>query len=319
MHALIQTVAFRGIDTISVNVQVHIANGLPAIAVVGLADKAVAESRERVRAALSSIGLALPPKRIAVNLAPADVLKEGAHFDLPIALGLLVAMCVVLGELALDGSIQAVSGILPAVFAAAAGQHLICPAACGAEAAWAAGIDIIAAADLVSLLNHLKGVQILTQPQAKYRSAMPHYPDMKELKGQDTARRVLEIAAAGGHNLLMVGPPGAGKSMLAARFVGLLPVLSAAEALQVTMLHSVAGRLVDGGLIQARPFREPHHSASMAALVGGGPRARPGEISLAHNGVLFLDELAPPFELTQVTSITRSARVSSTSGHKRPS
>ena len=176
MHALIQTVAFRGIDTIPVNVQVHIANGLPAIAVVGLADKAVAESRERVRAALSSIGLALPPKRIAVNLAPADVLKEGAHFDLPIALGLLVAMGVVpqdavadrvvLGELALDGSIQAVSGILPAAIAAAAGQHLICPAACGAEAAWAAGIDIIAAADLVSLLNHLKGVQILTPPQA---------------------------------------------------------------------------------------------------------------------------------------------------------
>ena len=303
MHALIQTVAFRGIDTIPVNVQVHIANGLPAIAVVGLADKAVAESRERVRAALSSIGLALPPKRIAVNLAPADVLKEGAHFDLPIALGLLVAMGVVpqdavadrvvLGELALDGSIQAVSGILPAaIAAAAAGQHLICPAACGAEAAWAAGIDIIAAADLVSLLNHLKGVQILTPPQAKYRSAMPHYPDMKDLKGKDTARRVLEIAAAGGHNLLMVGPPGAGKSMLAARLAGLLPALSAAEALQVTMLHSVAGRLVDGGLIQARPFREPHHSASMAALVGGGPRARPGEISLAHNGVLFLDELA---------------------------
>ena len=291
MHALIQTVAFRGIDTIPVNVQVHIANGLPAIAVVGLADKAVAESRERVRAALSSIGLALPPKRIAVNLAPADVLKEGAHFDLPIALGLLVAMGVVpqdavadrvvLGELALDGSIQAVSGILPAaIAAAAAGQHLICPAACGAEAAWAAGIDIIAAADLVSLLNHLKGVQILTPPQAKYRSAMPHYPDMKELKGQDTAQRVLEIAAAGGHNLLMVGPPGAGKSMLATRLAGLLQALSAAEALQVTMLHSVAGRLVDGGLIQARPFREPHHSASMAAMspcrcgyLGDPPRA----------------------------------------------
>ena len=303
MHVLIQTVAFRGIDTIPVNVQVHIANGLPAIAVVGLADKAVAESRERVRAALSSIGLALPPKRIAVNLAPADVLKKGAHFDLPIVLGLLVAMGVVpqdavadrvvLGELALDGSIQAVSGILPAaIAAAAAGQHLICPVACGAEAAWAAGIDIIAAADLLSLLNHLKGVQILAPPQAKYRSAMPEYPDMKDLKGEDTARRVVEIAATGGHNLLMVGPQGAGKSMLAARLAGLLPALSAAEALQVTMLHSVAERLVDDGLIQARPFREPHHSVSMAALVGGGPRARPGEISLAHNGVLFCAVLA---------------------------
>ncbi len=303
MHALVQTIAFRGIDTIPVDVQVHIANGLPTIAIVGLADKAVAESRERVRAALSSIGLALPPKRIAVNLAPADVVKEGAHFDLPIALGLLIAMGVVspdaiadrvvLGELALDGSIQQVSGVLPAALAAAAsGQHLICPAACGPEAAWASGLDIIAAPDLVSLLNHLKGVQILSPPEPKYLSVDRNYPDMSDLKGQDTARRVLEIAAAGGHNLLMIGPPGAGKSMLAARLGGLLPALSAAEALQVTMLHSVAGQLGDGGLIRTRPFREPHHSASMAALVGGGPRAKPGEISLAHNGVLFLDELA---------------------------
>lgn len=303
MHALVQTIAFRGIDTIPVDVQVHIANGLPTIAIVGLADKAVAESRERVRAALSSIGLALPSKRIAVNLAPADVVKEGAHFDLPIALGLLIAMGVVspdaiadrvvLGELALDGSIQQVSGVLPAALAAAAsGQHLICPAACGPEAAWASGLDIIAAPDLVSLLNHLKGVQILSPPEPKYLSVDRNYPDMSDLKGQDTARRVLEIAAAGGHNLLMIGPPGAGKSMLAARLGGLLPALSAAEALQVTMLHSVAGQLGDGGLIRTRPFREPHHSASMAALVGGGPRAKPGEISLAHNGVLFLDELA---------------------------
>ena len=303
MHALVQTIAFRGIDTIPVDVQVHIANGLPTIAIVGLADKAVAESRERVRAALSSIGLALPPKRIAVNLAPADVVKEGAHFDLPIALGLLIAMGivspdaiadrVVLGELALDGSIQQVSGVLPAALAAAASdQHLICPAACGPEAAWASGLDIIAAPDLVSLLNHLKGVQILSPPEPKYLSVDRNYPDMSDLKGQDTARRVLEIAAAGGHNLLMIGPPGAGKSMLAARLGGLLPALSAAEALQVTMLHSVAGQLGDGGLIRTRPFREPHHSASMAALVGGGPRAKPGEISLAHNGVLFLDELA---------------------------
>jgi magnesium chelatase family protein len=303
MHALVHTVAFRGIDTIPVDVQVHIANGLPAIAVVGLADKAVAESRERVRAALSSIGLALPPKRIAVNLAPADVVKEGAHFDLPIALGLMVAMGVVpqdavsdrliLGELALDGSIQSVSGVLPAAIAAAAkDRHLICPAACGPEAAWAPGIDIIAAPDLVSLLNHLKGAQVLSPPHPKHIKRKHDYPDMKDLKGQNTARRVLEIAAAGGHNLLMVGPPGAGKSMLAARLAGLLPPLSAAEALQVTMLHSVAGRLADGGLIEDRPFREPHHSASMAAMVGGGSRSRPGEISLAHNGVLFLDELA---------------------------
>ena len=273
MHASIKTVAFRGIDTIPVEVQVHLANGLPAMAIVGLADKAVAESRERVRAALSSIGLALPPKRIAINLAPADVVKEGAHFDLPIALGLLVAIgsvprdaldgTLVLGELSLHGGIEPVSGVLPAAMAAVgAGHDLVCPEA------------------------EAQGSASWQQP------GIIGAPDMADLKGQETARRVLEIAAAGAHNLLMVGPPGAGKSMLAARLPGLLPPLSPREALDVTMLHSVAGTLPAGGLIQARPFRDPHHSASMAALVGGGARARPGEISLAHGGVLFLDELA---------------------------
>ncbi|MGA1443936.1 MAG: YifB family Mg chelatase-like AAA ATPase [Candidatus Puniceispirillaceae bacterium] len=303
MHAQIHTIAFRGIETIDVTVQIHIANGLPAMAIVGLADKAVAESRERVRAALSSIGLALPPKRIAVNLAPADVLKEGAHFDLPIALGLMVAMGVVprdavegalvLGELSLDGAIQPVSGVLPAAIAAlAAGRELICPSACSSEAAWADGLSIIAPPSLTGLLNHIHGRQVLTPPIPQIQSLRTDLPDLVDLKGQDTARRVLEIAAAGGHHLLMVGPPGSGKSMLAARLAGLLPPLTPAEALEVTMMHSVAGHLGDGGLIQNRPFREPHHSASMAALVGGGLRARPGEISLSHHGVLFLDELA---------------------------
>ena len=303
MHASIKTVAFRGIDTIPVEVQVHIANGLPAMAIVGLADKAVAESRERVRAALASIGLALPPKRIAINLAPADVVKEGAHFDLPIALGLLVAIgavpadsvdgALVLGELSLHGGIEPVSGVLPAAMAAVgAGLDLICPQKCGSEAAWASDLSIAAAPDLMSLVNHLRGGQLLLQPRPELLPASHDAPDMADLKGQETARRVLEIAAAGRHNLLMIGPPGAGKSMLAARLPGLLPPLSPREALDVTILHSVAGQLPAGGLIQSRPFRDPHHSASMPALVGGGARARPGEISLAHGGVLFLDELA---------------------------
>ena len=300
MHASIKTVAFRGIETIPVEVQVHIANGLPSMAIVGLADKAVAESRERVRAALGSIGLALPPKRIAINLAPADVVKEGAHFDLPIAMGLLVAMGavppdsvaghMVLGELSLHGGIEAVSGALPAALAAVAGGFdLICPASCGPEAAWASDLAIVSAPDLMSLLNHLRGHQMLPPPRPELLPPSGPAPDMQDLKGQETARRVLEIAATGAHNLLMIGPPGAGKSMLAARLPGLLPPLTPQE---VTMLHSVAGQLPEGGLIQSRPYRDPHHSASMPALVGGGARARPGEISLAHGGVLFLDELA---------------------------
>jgi len=303
MHASISTVAFRGIDTIPVDVQVHVANGLPSMTIVGLADKAVTESRERVRAALASIGLALPPKRIAINLAPADVVKEGAHFDLPIALGLLVAIGsiprdavdghMVLGELSLHGAIEPVSGALPTAMAAvAAGLDLICPAGCGPEAAWASDLSIIAPPDLMALLNHLRGIQHLPPPKAKLLPVAHHAPDLADLRGQETARRVLEIAAAGRHNLLMIGPPGAGKSMLAARLPGLLPPLSPREALDVTMLHSIAGQLPAGGLVQSRPFRDPHHSASMAALVGGGARAKPGEISLAHGGVLFLDELA---------------------------
>ena len=303
MHASIKTVAFRGIETIPVDVQVHIANGLPSMAIVGLADKAVAESRERVRAALGSIGLALPPKRIAINLAPADVVKEEAHFDLPIALGLLVAMGavptdsvageMVLGELSLHGGIESVSGALPAALAAVAnGLDLICPASCGSEAAWASDLSITAAPDLMSLLNHLRGHQMLPPPRPELLPPSGPAPDMQDLKGQETALRVLEMAATGAHNLLMIGPPGAGKSMLAARLPGLLPPLTPQEALEVTMLHSVAGQLPQGGLVQSRPYRDPHHSASMPALVGGGARARPGEISLAHGGVLFLDELA---------------------------
>ncbi|MCP5366612.1 MAG: YifB family Mg chelatase-like AAA ATPase [Hyphomicrobiales bacterium] len=306
MVARVNTVAFQGIDVLDVDVQVQMASGLPAFTVVGLPDKAVAESRERVRAALNAMGLALPPKRITVNLSPADLVKEGSHFDLPIALGLLAAMGVLpdgeldqfvaVGELALDGGLTPVAGVLPAAIHASAGHRgVICPRDQGGEAAWADGVPILAAPTLIALINHFKGTQILTPPDPVLEADPVTYPDLRDIKGQETAKRALEVAAAGGHNLLMVGPPGAGKSMLAQRLPGLLPPLAPDEALDVTMVHSLAGELKQRALMRHRPYRDPHHSASVAALVGGGMRARPGEVSLAHLGVLFLDEL-PEFQ-----------------------
>ncbi|MGB8363558.1 MAG: YifB family Mg chelatase-like AAA ATPase [Rhizomicrobium sp.] len=298
------TVAFQGIEAREVDVQVHIGEGQPVFNVVGLGDKAVAESRERVRAALAAIGLALPPKRITVNLAPADLPKEGSHYDLPIALGLLAAMGVLapselagytaLGELSLDAQ---VAGVLPAALAASAARRgLVCPAASGAEAAWAGGGEIVATPSLIAFVNHMKGVQVLGRPTAKLAEETTKIADLKDVKGQETAKRALEIAAAGGHNmLLMIGPPGSGKSMLAARLPALLPPLDAQEALELSMIQSLAGELRDGAISRRRPFRSPHHSASMAALVGGGLKVKPGEVSLAHLGVLFLDEL-PEFQ-----------------------
>jgi magnesium chelatase family protein len=303
MVARITTVAFQGIDAIAVDVQVLMTPGRPMFNIVGLPDKAVGESRERVHAALHASGLALPPKRITVNLAPADLPKEGSHYDLPIALGLMVAMgavasdaaseSVVLGELALDGRIMPVAGVLPAAIGAnALGRGLVCPAACGPEAAWAGeDLPVIAPESLIALANHLRGTQVLSRPKPAIRAGCADGPDMKDVKGQESARRALEIAAAGGHNMLMVGPPGAGKSMLAARLPSILPPLMPRELLEISMIASIAGELTDGRLSDRRPFRAPHHSASMAAMVGGGTRARPGEVSLAHNGVLFLDEL----------------------------
>ncbi|MEI6984833.1 MAG: YifB family Mg chelatase-like AAA ATPase [Rhodospirillaceae bacterium] len=313
MVARVLTVAFQGIEVLNIDVQVQMSGGIVAFNVVGLPDKAVAESRERVRAALHALGLGLPPKRITVNLAPADVLKEGSHFDLPIAIGLLtvmgvlpgeeIARYVALGELALDGALTAVAGVLPAAInAASQDRGLICPAACGGEAAWAGNIDVLAPLNLLALINHFKGTQVLSQPKPRMEEIGGSCLDLRDIKGQETAKRALEVVAAGGHNLLMVGPPGSGKSMLAARLPGLLPPLSAAEALEVSMIHSVAGLLEGGRLLRRRPFRDPHHSASLPALVGGGTRGRPGEISLAHMGVLFLDEL-PEFDRKTLESL----------------
>lgn len=306
MVSLVSTVAYLGLEARSVEVQCQLAAGMPRFSIVGLPDKAVGESRERVQAALSAMGLSLPPKRITINLSPADLPKEGSHYDLPIALALLAAMDVVdaetisewvaVGELALDGRIVGSPGVLlAALHASETDKGLICPRTQGPEARWASDVRVCAAPDLTSLLNHLKGTQRLPDPEPGEVDDTAHGPDLKQVKGQETAKRALEIAAAGGHNLLMNGPPGAGKSLLASCLPGILPPLSPPEALEVSMVASVAGTLESGRISRARPFRAPHHSASMAALTGGGLRVRPGEISLAHLGVLFLDEL-PEFQ-----------------------
>lgn len=307
MLATIHTRARLGVSAPPVTVEVHLSGGLPSLSIVGLPETAVRESKDRVRSALLNAGFEFPARRITINLAPADLPKEGGRFDLAIALGILVAseqlpsaplgQLECLGELALDGTLRPVRGVLPAVMAAQdAGRRILVPADNADEASLASGDDVLATDHLLRVCEHLSGTTVLSPvPPMKPAERSSDAPDLADVRGQHVPRRALEIAAAGGHNLILFGPPGTGKSMLASRISGILPPLDDRQALEVASVRSVSGLPVGAEGWRQPPYRAPHHTASAVALVGGGSSPRPGEISLAHNGVLFLDEL-PEFD-----------------------
>jgi magnesium chelatase family protein len=307
----LSSIIFNGMDATKIDVQVQLAPGFarPEFNIIGLADRAVKESAERIRNALAALNLSLPLQRLTVNLSPADIEKTGSHFDLPILCGILCAMDIlpyeelskylIIGEIGLDGAIVRTGGVLPAsVWANSNGLGIICPGVQGGEARWAGHTNILAPSHVLELINHFRGTQILPLPkEIEITSNEKHIGDLAEVHGQESAKRALEIAAAGGHAMLMVGPPGSGKTMLASRLPTIMPEMTAKEVLETSIIYSIAGKLNNQSLITNRPFRSVHHTASPVALAGGGSDAKPGEISLAHNGVLFLDEL-PEFNRT---------------------